>query len=64
MDLEVGVEGNGFPGAIRPVTHTQKEEGRAVARKCTGGGRGGVPSTGSQGYIINLRKNSNLGTPT
>lgn len=51
MDTEVGVEGNGFPRAIRPVTHTQRKR-RAFARKCTervgvGGANGGVGGGGA-----------------
>lgn len=67
MDMEVGVEGNGFPRAIRPVTHTQRKR-RAFARKCTervgvGGANGGSsPSIASPGHMINIGKNSHLGT--
>lgn len=74
MVTEVGVEGDGFPRAIRPVTHTERKR-RAFAGKCTevrGGGVGGAargvggssPSTASPGHIINIGKNSHLGTLT
>lgn len=49
-----------FPGQL-DLSHTQKEEGERLPASVLGGGG---PSFGSPGYIINIRKNSNLGTLT